>query len=95
MKTFERTDDYNTKIFLDALDGDVRLDAEVTFYGQGRKLKAYCAETRTNLQFPTKLRSRYKTYIADVVKCERKDGAVFYRAYKGSIRDSKTGEVVG
>jgi len=77
-----------TKIFLDALDQDVKLDAKVIIEpGPGRKLKAYCPTTDTYLQFPTKLRYRNAKYIADVVKSARKGGAVFYRAYRGSIRD--------
>ena len=99
MKEFERSEEYMTKIFLDALDRDVMLDAQVVIRherGWNSKLKAWCPSTKTNLQFPTKLREHDgQRYIADVIKSARKGGKPFFRAYRGSIRDAKTGEVVG
>lgn len=113
IKAFERSEKYNTKIFLDAIDQDVILDAIVVCQlpsnhanrflhcpkrtgHSNLKLKAYCPATKTYLQFPNRLRTRHgQTYMADVVKSRRKTGKVFYRAYRGSIRDSQTGEVVG
>lgn len=94
---FERTDAYMAKIFLDALDRHVIEDAriEIVWSPQHHKLKAYCPKTDTWLQFPTKLRKEGRKFIADVVKAKKDTGNIFYRAYKGSIRDAQTGELVG
>ncbi|MCA1807817.1 MAG: hypothetical protein LC687_08240, partial [Actinobacteria bacterium] len=78
----------------DALDNDVRFDARIVVY-KGSKLKAYCEDTGTYVQFPTDLRRYRARFIADVVKAKRSGGKVFYRAYKGSIRDAYSGKVVG
>lgn len=98
MKEFNRSDEYMTKIFLDALDRDVRLDVEVIIRQDPlnrRKLKAYCPVTGTNLQFPSTLRKYVgQKYICDVIKSARSTGAPFYRAYRKSIRDPHTGNVV-
>ena len=91
MKPFERSEDYQTQIFLDALDQHVVLDARVIIQHQGRrgsKLKAYCPATKTYLQFPRALRQfSGQVYIADVIKSKKSTGTIFYRAYKKSIRN--------
>jgi len=52
MKEFVRSDDYQTKIFMDAFDNHVVLDAKVEITHINGKLKAYCPSTGTFLQFP-------------------------------------------
>ena len=94
MTEFIRSEETQLKMVLDAFEGEVLTDVKVSFYYQGGKLKAYCENTKTNLQFPTKLRNMYVKYVCDVVKCQRSNGKIFYRAYKGSIRDVD-GNVVG
>ena len=84
---WERNEAYNCKMFLDALDRkNVIVDAKITFYRQGRKLKAYCSQVDANLQWPSALRRIGKTYTADIIKAEGSRGT-FYRYYRGSIRD--------
>jgi len=99
MKEFTRSDEYQTKIFMDAFEQHVVLDAKIVLRRDSnnwRKLKAWCPVTGTNLQFPSKLREyEGQRFIADVIKSRKKGGKVFYRAYRKSIRDPKTGEVVG
>ena len=95
LKEFERDDKYMTKIFLEALDNDVKLDAQIEIKGSGLKLRAWCVTTKTYLQFPTKLRKLQARYIGDVVKSKRKSGRPFYRVLRGSIRHYRTGEIVG
>ena len=87
MKEFVRSDEYMGRIFMDAMDRHVVMDARVTFVMKGPKLKAYCEKTDTYLQFPRHLRKRGTTLIADIIKSKKADGAVFYRAYPHSIRD--------
>ena len=94
MKLFERSDEYQTKVFVDALDNDVRFDAQLVCVAHGRKLKVYCEDTGTYVQFPTSIRRIGRRFIADVVKSRRTNGNIFYRAYRSSIRDAETGEVV-
>lgn len=94
MSEFTRSEEYMSRIFLDALDRHVVTDATVTFQRRGGKLKAYCPETRTYLQFPRALRREGTTLKADVIKCANSSGSPFYRAYKGSIRD-ESGAVIG
>jgi len=96
MKEFERSEEYQTKIFLESFDNHVVLDAKIEITYQGNKLKAYCPATKTYLQFPRALRTFCgKKYIADVIKSRNNSGTVFYRAYRKSVRNPETGEVVG
>ena len=95
MKEFERSEEYQAKIFLDAFDANVVLDAKVDIVRQGSKLKAYCPYTRTYLQFPRALRKPGAKFIADVIQAKKTSGTIFYRAYKGSIRNAVTGEILG
>jgi hypothetical protein len=95
-KEFEHDD---AKLFLEALERPVRMDAKVTIVkGQG-KLRAYCKEVNSNLQFPRALRVLGREFLADI-KCSQDNegkgptGQVFWRVIKGSIRD-KDGKVVG
>jgi len=92
--SFERTEEYMLDITLDALDSHVVLDAKIRFIHEGSKLKAHCPDVECNLQFPRKLRRSGKTMVADVVKAKRSTGKVFYRAYPGSIRETKEGDPV-
>lgn len=91
---FERSDEYMGKICMEALDNHVLLDSHIEIRDNGFKLKAYCRETNTNVQFPTSIRVRGREFIADVVKARKTSGTIFYRAYRNSIRDAKTGVVV-
>lgn len=89
MKEFVRSDDYMAKIFMDALDSHVIMDAKITFVRVSSKIKAYCEKTGTYLQFPRHLRNTRTHCIADIIKAKDNGGTVFYRAYAGSIRDAE------
>lgn len=99
MAKFERSEEYEAKLFEQALFDDKRVikDADVVIeYGDvGNKLKAYCTNSETYLQFPRHLRQYGKRYVADVVEVIRDDGVrKYYRAMKGSIRNKGSNEVV-
>jgi hypothetical protein len=81
------------KIVCDSLDRSVLLDAQIAIQRVGPKLKAYCIETHTYVQFPRDLRKIGATFWADVIKMSN-GGQIFYRAYRNSIRRSKDGEVI-
>jgi hypothetical protein len=91
---FERSDDYMCKITMNAIDRHVAIDCHVVIQKQGSKLKAYCKETDTFLQFPRDIRKAGETFFADVVKASKSTGTVFYRAYPGSIRRTKNGDPI-
>jgi phage terminase small subunit len=92
---FTRSDDYMFKITMEALDKEVILDAIIEIrHGMG-KLKAYCTNTKTYVQFPTALRKEGKRFCSDVIKSGGGGRAIFYRAFKTSIRENdKDGKVV-
>lgn len=92
---FTRDDDYMAKICLEALDKQVLLDASVQITYDGGRYRAWCKETKTWLQFPNALRFPNTTYVADVVKAARGSGKVFFRAFPGSIRKTKSSDPVG
>ena len=98
---FERTDEYESKLFEQALfdEKNVIKDATVRieYSSVGRKLKAYCPNCDTYLQFPRGLRTQCgREFVADVVEVLRTDDVTkYYRAIKGSIRDKGDDEVVG
>lgn len=89
---FDRTDKYMADITMDALDREVLLDAEIKIIWAKGKLKAYCSNTDTFVQFPKAIRKDGRIFIADVVKAAQAGGAIFYRAYKGSIREGIKGK---
>ncbi len=91
---FQRSDEYMGKIVMDALDKEVILDAKIEIARLSGKLKAYCVDTKTFVQFPRDLREPHETFVADVIKQGGDGRTVYYRAYKGSIRKTKTGPVV-
>ena len=91
---FKRSEEYMTKITLEALDRETHLDAVVKFIRLGSKIKAYCEDTKTFLQFPRELRKEGRSMFADVVKAKQNTGKVFFRAYPGSIRHTKDGDSV-
>lgn len=83
-KQWVRNEAYNCKIFLDAFDNHVVMDAKITFRRDyAGKIKARCEQLNTNLQFPRDLRVVGTELIADVI--EAKQGG-FYRYFRGSIR---------
>jgi hypothetical protein len=99
---FERTDKYNAKLFEQALfdEKNVIRDANISIeydLHNTNKLKAYCPQTNTYLQFPRALRDfNRQKFIADVVEVIRTDGVQkYYRVMKGSIRREGSDEVVG
>lgn len=95
---FERTPEYEQKLFEQALFDDKRVIKDATIriqYGDAGKLKAYCIESKTYLQFPRDLRQYGTEFIADVVEVIREDDVrKYYRAMKGSIRYKDNDEVV-
>ena len=82
------------RIVLEALDKEVYLDADVIMERKGPKIKAYCPQTQTYLQFPRAIRKKYKRLVADIVKSSNASGTPFFRAFKGSIRENKDSEVL-
>ena len=95
---FERTEKYQQKLFEQAFMDDKRViqDANVII---NDKLKAYCRETETYLQFPRKLRNAWtdigKQYICDVIEVINPSVTQKYsRAVTGSIRLPDSDEVV-
>ena len=93
MKKFERTEEMEHKMVLDSFGGDVRMDVKVQIIYKGSKLKAYAVDLNSYLQFPRNLREPYAQYICDATESQS-NGKIFYRAYKGTIRDLD-GNVVG
>lgn len=89
---FERSDDYMANITMDALDRDVVLSAKVIIQEVNGKLKAYCEDTKTYLQFPRDIRRKGKRFEADVIRAQT-SGKIFYRAYRGSICEVINGVV--
>lgn len=94
----ERSEEYMNKIMLDAFERHVIIDANIMIQYESRKLKAYCPESDTFLQFPRAVRQkdsdRRRKFKADVIKAKNERGRIFYRAYKGSIREIIDGEEV-
>lgn len=98
---FERTEAYMQKLFEQALfdDKNIIKDATVTIqhdHSNWNKLKAYCTETDTYLQFPRALRDNtQQRFHADVIEVIRSDNVTkYYRAMKGSIRKFGEDEVL-
>jgi len=98
---FERTEAYNQKLFEQALfdDKNIVKDAKIIIipeHGYSGKLKAYCEDTETFLQFPRHLRTHNgQRYIADVVEVVREDDVrKYYRVMNKSIRKPDSDEVV-
>ena len=89
-----RSETYMARIVLEALDKEVYLDADVVMHKEGKKIKAYCPQTQTYLQFPREIRKKYKRLVADIVKSANASGTPFFRAFKGSIRENKDSEVL-
>jgi hypothetical protein len=99
---FIRSDDYEAKLFEIALCDEKRIikDAQIVIVyenGHNGKLKAYCNETKTYLQFPRNLRGYDdQRYIGDVVEVVNNSvQQKYYRVMKGSIRLFGSDEVVG
>lgn len=98
---FERTEEYQQKLFEQALFDEKKVIQDATIIitpenGYGGKLKAYCIESDTYLQFPRNLRKHNgQKYIADVIEVIRDDGVrKYYRTVKGSIRKNGSNEVI-
>ena len=89
---FERSEAYMANIVMDAIDRDVILSAKVIIVSVGGKLKAYCEDTKTYLQFPRAIRQKGKRFEADIIKSQT-EGKPFYRAYRGSICEVINGVV--
>lgn len=89
-----RSETYMARVVADALENTVFFDADVIMQKHGKKIKAYCPQTGTYLQFPRSIRQNYKKLVADVVKSSCKRGKTFYRAYPGSIRETKDSQVL-
>jgi hypothetical protein len=91
-----RSDEYMNRIFMDAIDKGVQLDVKVdcVYDYEKKKLRVVDPQTHTFIQFPNKLRRKGRSYIVDIIKQGGNGRAVFYRAYKGSIRNESV-EVIG
>ena len=102
---FERTDEYEAKLFEQALFDEKRVIKNAIVHivfdsKNSNKLKAWCENSNCYLQFPRSLRSSHTDYgrefLADVVEVIRSDGVrKYYRAMKGSIREKGSEEVLG
>lgn len=96
---FIRTPEYQEKLFLCAFDEERKVyqDTKIRIMHDytKRKLRAFCPETDTWLQFPNDLRRTGSEYIADVVEMTQKGKSTFYRVFKGSIRKPGSDVVVG
>jgi len=95
MKTFERTSEYEQKLFLEALcdDKNVIKDATIVikYDYDKRKYRAWCEQSKCYLQFPNALRIDNVRYTADVVQVkETPQRSGFYRTMKESIRKYNT-----
>ena len=99
MAKFIRSQEYENKLFGQALFDEKRVikNARVRINRVGGKLKAYCINTDTFLQFPRALREPEAEFIADVVEVKNESvDNKYYRVMKGSIRDiNNVEEVVG
>ena len=94
---FVRTQEYENKLFEQALFDEKRVikDAKIKILLRGGKLKAYCENSDTYLQFPRDIRELGAEFVADVV--EVKNDTVdekYYRVMKGSIRKEGSNTVV-
>jgi hypothetical protein len=96
---FKRTDEIEEKLFTEALinENTVIKDAIIHIVvGKGSKLKAYCQNTDTFLQFPRDLREVDAIFIADVIEVKNEHvDEKYYRVQKGTIRRKGSNEVVG
>lgn len=94
MSNFERTPEMLDKMTMDSFGGAVEMDVEIEIRYYRGKLKAYSHKLDSFLQFPRTLREPHKKFICDCTESQN-NGRKYYRAYKNSIRDAETGEVVG
>lgn len=94
MAKFERTQEMIEKMTMDSFGGDVQMDLLVTMRYHRGKFKAYSPKLGCYLQFPRKLREPNMRFICDATESQN-NGRTFYRAYKGTIRDANSGDVVG
>ena len=99
---FERTPEYERKLFIEALcdEKDIIKDTTIEIqkdYSKKGKLRAWCPKADSWLQFPNDLRQYDRQrYIADVVEVkETKARKQFFRVVKGSIRNINSEEVIG
>ena len=95
---FERTDDYNMKLFDLALDQrNITLDSpiQITYDSGKRKNRAWAVDKKCWVQFPNSLRTKTIKYQADLVAVESESRDTFYRVMKGSIRLFGSDEVKG
>ena len=95
---FVRTEEYEQKLLEQAFfdDKHVIKNANIHIEFAHGKLKAYCKESNTFLQFPRSLRNfAGERYTADVVEVIRTDDVQkYYRVVKGSIRTPHSDEVI-
>lgn len=94
---FERTQEYENKLFEQALFDEKRVikDAKIHIIAVNGKLKAYCEDSDTYLQFPRDMRQIDNRYVADVVEVKNdKVSEKYYRVVKGSIRKQGSEDVI-
>lgn len=94
MAKYERTEEQEMKMWMDAIGGNVELNMLVEIVSVGGKLKAYAKKVNCYLQFPRALRRRGARFLVDAAEAQDVECRKFYRTYKGTIRDMN-GEVVG
>lgn len=94
---FVRTEEYEAKLFGQALFDEKRVikDAKIHIMYVSGKLKAYCINSETYLQFPRDLRQMDARFVADVVEVKNESvDQKYYRVMKGSIRKEGSETVV-
>jgi hypothetical protein len=96
---FKRTKEYQSKLLIEGLDDKkVYQDADIIIkkdWNKAGKLRAYCSQVNSYLQFPGFLRIYNKKYIADIVEVIPKNRQRFFRVMKNSIRDIGSNELSG
>ena len=87
-EVFVRSAEYEGRLVLEALeDKDIIKDAQIDIMWDAGRLRAWCNEANSYIQFPKALRKEYVQYISDIVQVKAGEKhSSFYRAMKGTIR---------
>jgi len=94
----KRSDKITGDLFIDALSKRVIMDAKIKIiYDHNKnKLRAYCEQVDSFLNFPNDLRKEGKEYITDIVEVPATaTKSTYYRAKHGTIRPLLTKQVEG
>lgn len=94
---FERTKEYNGKLFMKAMCDDKKVitDVDIKIVWNKSKYRAYCKEVDGYLSFPRNLREDGAYFVADIYEVNPAGASTFYKVMNGSIREKGSDEVVG